>query len=64
MTRAYAEALMVVLATSPADVRTRFDGILIPSDVWRDFGVSTAILAANSVCFDGALDILRQHGVR
>lgn len=37
MTRAYAEALMVVLATSPADVRTRFDGILIPSDVWRDF---------------------------
>ena len=29
-----------------------------------NFGVSTAILAANAVCFDGALDILRQHGVR
>ena len=29
-----------------------------------NFGVSTAILAANAVCFDGALDILRQHSVR
>lgn len=29
-----------------------------------DYGVSTSILAANAVCFDGALDILRQHGVR
>lgn len=36
----------------------------MPALAAPNFGVSTAILAANAACFEGALDILRQHGVQ
>lgn len=37
MTRTYAEALMVVAATAPDEIKARLEGVALPPDVWRDF---------------------------
>ncbi len=45
MTRTYAEALMVVSAVAPPEVRERLAGIEMPSDVARDFGRFSDLMA-------------------
>lgn len=49
MTRSYAEALMVVGATAPADVKQRLSDVDIPMDVVRDFGRFNKLMANKDI---------------
>lgn len=49
MTRSYAEALMVVGATAPVDVKKRLSDVDIPMDVVRDFGRFNKLMANKDI---------------
>lgn len=49
MTRSYAEALMVVGATAPVDVKQRLADVDIPMDVVRDFGRFNKLMANKDI---------------